>query len=546
MPDVFVSYARSTEREAREIADALRALGYDVWRDDELPVHRDYSAVIEEHLREAKAVVVVWSAEAVKSRWVCAEADVAHEAGTLVQLSLDGAIPPLPFNRVQCADLGGWTGDPDAPGWRKVLASVADLTGAVKAATTPAVETHLPLPSKPSIAVLPFANLSNDPDQEYFVDGMVEEIVGSLSHFKSIFVIAAGSSRAFKGKVVSPRDAARQLGVRYLLEGSVRKSAARVRVSVSLIDAADGEQIWSDRWDDTLDDVFSLQDKVAACVAGVIEPALQGMDMQRAWTRPPVKMSSYDLFLRATRLFWSFRRAETLQAIELLDQAIELDPNYGAALSQSATCHRQVVDQGWSDEPDRHRRRGLELAERAMMNAGGDARVLALVANSLPGLEGKVDRAVALIDRAVNLNPGSAFVWMISGVLQLRNGAPDVASQHLDTAIRLDPLSGDNGISNMYLAFARFEQGRYDEALLLFGTTPFRIPASYAVLAALHGHLGQIGPAREQLAEFRAQTASSIENVAHIWLPRPEHRKLFLDGIALAEGETPTGAPADA
>ncbi|HWE46411.1 MAG TPA: TIR domain-containing protein [Caulobacteraceae bacterium] len=537
MPDVFVSYARSTETRAREVADLLRALGYDVWRDDQLPVHREFSTVIEERLRASKAVLVLWSADAARSRWVCAEADVAHETGVLVQVSIDGVLPPMPFNRIQCADLAGWSGDPDAPGWRKVLASVAELAGAGNATSAPPASPRPTLPAKPSIAVLPFANLSNDPDQDHFVDGMVEEIVGSLSHFKSIFVIAAASSLTFKGKDIGPSDAARRLGVRFVLEGSVRKSAGRVRISVNLIDAADGAQIWSQRWDDTLDDVFALQDKVALCVAGVIEPALQSVDMQRAQARPTVNLSSYDLFLRGTRLFWTFKKEETLQAIDLLDRAVEMVPDFGSALAQGAVCRRQAIDHGWTDEPERYRREGLALAERALMVGASDARVLALVANSLPGLEGKLERAVTLIARAVDLNSGSAFVWLISGVLQLRNGAPDLAAEHLETAMRLDPLSADNGISSMYLAFARFAQTRYDEALILFGTTAFRIPASYAVLAALHGHLGQIDLAREQLAAFRARTANQIEDVAEVWFPRPEHRRLFLDGLARAEAQ---------
>jgi adenylate cyclase len=259
---VFISYARSTAKEAQAVAGALRGLGHEVWLDDEIPAHRAYADVIEERLLAAGAVVVIWSAEAVKSQWVQSEADKARETGKLVQLNLDGAKLPMPFDRIQCADMTGWTGDLNAAGWKKVVASIADLVGGSAPAAVPAANAPLPLPSKPSIAVMPFANLSGDPDQEYFVDGMVVEITNALSRFKSLFVIASGSTLSLKGNGVGPLEAAQQLGVRYVLEGSVRKAGNRVRISVQLIDAADGSQIWTNRFDDALDDVFDLQDKV--------------------------------------------------------------------------------------------------------------------------------------------------------------------------------------------------------------------------------------------------------------------------------------------
>src|SRR5579862_3762065 len=316
MSDIFISYARSTETQARQVAEALRGLGYNIWRDDELPAHRAYTEVIEERLRAAKAVVVIWSAEAVKSQWVRAEADIAREAGTLVQLRVDGSTPPLPFNQIQCADLAGWTGDANAPGWRKVVASIGDLVGVA----APSAEAPPP-PSKPSIAVMPFANLSGDPEQDYFADGMVVEIVEALSRIRSIFVIASGSSLSFKGKGVAAQDAARQLGVRYVVEGSMRKAGGRVRIGVQLIDAADGAQIWTHRFEDTLEDVFALQDSVALAVAGKIEPTVQQAEIRRASARPTDNLSSYDLYLRALPLQRSFVRANILEALDLASRA---------------------------------------------------------------------------------------------------------------------------------------------------------------------------------------------------------------------------------
>jgi adenylate cyclase len=543
LSDVFISYARSTEAQAQAIGEALRALGYGVWRDDELPAHRAYSDVIEERLRAAKAVVVIWSAEAVKSHWVRAEADAAREAGTLVQLSVDGATPPMPFNQIQCADLAGWSGDNSAPGWRKVVASIADLVGgALSPAAAPLSDAPLPLPSKPSIAVMPFANLSNDPDQEYFADGMMEEIVNALSRFRSLFVIASGSTLSFKGKTVSPHEVARQLGVRYVLEGSVRRAANRVRIAVKLIDAGDGAQIWGDRFDDTLEDVFALQDRVALSVAGVIEPAVETAEIRRASKRPTENMGSYDLYLRALPLFYSFERAETLQALDLLDRAIALDPDFSEALALAAVCHTQMVGNSWCDDPDSLRRRGIELANRALRVGGDDAVVLARCAIALMQLERNQDRAAALMDRAIALNPGSALVWQLSGVVQTRAGAPEIAIEHLATAMRLDPVSDTNRRARAFMAVARFEQGAFAEARELLGAaTTGQNPMSYLpVLAATLGHLRRPSQAQDALSRYRALSSGTFEDFATDFFHRPEHRKLFLDGIALADGKAPS------
>ena len=534
MADVFISYARSTAVLAEQVAEAVRSMGYEVWRDDELPAHRGYAEVIAERLGAAKAVVVVWSADAIRSQWVQSEADRARTEHKLVQLTIDDAPLPMPFDRIQCADLTGWTGDRDAPGWRKVAASIAELVGQVPGVQVADLQPRLS--SRPSIAVAPFASLGGDRESDYFTEGVVEEIVGALARFKSIFVVAAGANRVFGGELASPQDAARLLGVRYLLEGSVRKAGGRVRISVHLTDAGNGAQLWTDRLDDTLEDIFALQDRVALRVAGVIETTLQDLDILKISKRPTDNMGSYDLYLRGLGLFKAFKKPEMLLAIELLDRAIALDPDFALALSHSAVCHRQVVEHGWAEDVEPYRLRGLELATRALKSAGDDAKVLAQVAASLPGLEGNLDRALPLIDRATALNPGSSFVWLVSGMLHIRSGQADIAGEHLERSISLDPISEMSGLARMYLASARFQQGQFEDALTLFRATIFRLPVSYAVLAALHAHLGEMEQARGcdgaiQKPGRRAQSRTLLRT----WFPRPEQRKLFMDGIALAQ-----------
>jgi adenylate cyclase len=331
------------------------------------------------------------------------------------------------------------------------------------------------------------------------------------------------------------------VGARFLLEGSVRKSGPRVRITLHLIDAAAGAELWSDRVEDANGDVFALQDQVAERVAGVTEMAVTDADTQMLVDRPTTNLGSYDLYLRALFLFRTSRKAEMLQAIELLDRAVALDPTFALALSQNAVCLRQVVDHSWADDLDGARRKGLDQAERALRAAAADARVLAQVAISLPGLEGRTDRALTLVERAKALNPSSGFAWLASGSLQLRRGDPQQAAADLETAMRLDPISSMNNYMRMYLASARFQQRRFEEALALFHSTTYRLPVSYAILASLHGHLGQAAEARRALADLERVEAGSLDALAGIWFPRPEYRQLLLDGLTLAEQSQAAG-----
>jgi TolB-like protein/class 3 adenylate cyclase len=216
------------------------------------------------------------------------------------------------------------------------------------ASKTPSVlaQSALPLPDKPSIAVLPFQNMSGDPDQEYFADGMVEEIITALSRIRWLFVIARNSTFTYKGQAIDVKQVGRDLGVRYVLEGSVRKAGQRVRITCQLIDALTGTHLWADRFDGSLEDVFELQDKIALGVAGIIEPTLQAAEMRRSAARPTTDLSAYDLYLRALAIFFPVTKERILAALELLDQAIAIDRHYGPALSWAATCHVRLVRRG--------------------------------------------------------------------------------------------------------------------------------------------------------------------------------------------------------
>jgi len=269
----------------------------------------------------------------------------------------------------------------------------AGETPAVQLTAAPA----LPLPDKPSIAVLPFANISGDPEQEYFADGMVEEIITALSRIRWLFVIARNSTFTYKGQAIDVKQVGGELGVRYVLEGSVRKAGGRVRITAQLLDAATGAHLWADRFDGALDDVFDLQDKVATSVAGVIEPALQTAETARSADRPTNDLTAYDLYLRAYAMTLS-SSALFPEALRLLEQAIERDPHYGPALARAALCCFRLVTDGRSDDPASDTRKGTDLARRALQVARDDPGALADAAAALAYFGEDIGAMMALVD----------------------------------------------------------------------------------------------------------------------------------------------------
>jgi adenylate cyclase len=230
----------------------------------------------------------------------------------------------------------------------------------------------LPLPDKPSIAVLAFDNLSGDPEQGYFVDGMVEEIITALSRIRWLFVIAQNSSFTYKGRAVDVKQVGRELGVLYVLEGSVRRAGNRIRISAQLLDATTGAHLWADRFDAQLADIFELQDNVASSVAGVIEPRLEAAEYRRSIQQATNDLTAYDLYLRARAHTVSWEREGIMRALDLLGQALTRDADYGLALAMAAHCHMQLSGNGWSGDRQRSRQEGVDLARRALQAAGDD------------------------------------------------------------------------------------------------------------------------------------------------------------------------------
>jgi adenylate cyclase len=354
MAHVFISYARCNEGIAAKIADGLREVGYEVWRDDELPAHRSYADVIEERINGASAVVVLWSADAAKSQWVRAEADTARSALTLVQVTLDGTIPPMPFNQIQCADLTGWEGQRTAPGWKKLTASVAELAGPVETKET----SHRPATRSVSVCVLPFQNMSGDAEQEYFSDGISEDITTDLSKISALEVIARNTAFTFKGQSVDVGEVAKKLDVTHVLEGSVRKVGDRVRITAQLIDGKSGGHVWADRYDRDLTDIFEIQDEISKAIVAALKLTLMPAERKAIEQRGTTDPEAYNLYLLA-RQYWitgnngDQRREE--RVMRICSRAVEVDPYYARAwalLAQAQSNLRYIfrcqVDDGFA------------------------------------------------------------------------------------------------------------------------------------------------------------------------------------------------------
>jgi TolB-like protein len=519
--DVFISYARSTAKPAIAAAKALRGLGYSVWIDEELPAHRNFSHVIEEQLNQAKAVLVLWSAEATKSDWVMDEAERGREQRKLVQVSLDNTRLPMPFGQIQCADLTGWSGDLQELGWHKVIASIGDLVGGTGVAPPPVVDSSvahapLPLPDKPSIAVLPFADMAAAKEPDFFADGMVEEIVTALSRFPSLFVIGAGSGLSYRDADGSRKQIAQELGVRYLLEGSVRRSGDKVRISVSLTDAVEGLPIWTERFDGTLEDVFELQDTVANAVAGQIEPSIVGAETRRANARPTQDLGAYELYLRALHLLRMFERSTINEGLNLLDEALRRDPDYALARALLAYTHACLLLYGWSDNPAQTRTLIRDQVRRALRVADDNADVLRYAADATSYCAETIEErapAEAMIDRALALNPGASMSWVFSSHIRAAMGRVELALEHAKTGLRLDPRCPERPFVLAVIGICMVLLGRIEEAIpVLQEAVQLRAgnPGPLAFLTVAYAHLGRLAEARAALKALEAMSPSNV------------------------------------
>jgi adenylate cyclase len=407
---------------------------------------------------------------------------------------------------VEFADLGEQSLKNIARPIRAYAVTLSDHLGVIApgVATSEAPE-PLPLPDKPSIAVLPFHNMSGDPDEEYFADGMVEEIITALSRFKSLFVIARNSSFSYKGKSPDIRHVGRDLGVRYVLEGSVRKAAGKVRITGQLIDAVTGAHIWADRFERDLTDVFALQDEVTVAVVSAIQPKLLQMEIAMATRRRPENLTAYDFFLRAMQQSYLATREGVAEAIRLAHRALELDPRFGSVAALAGACHQLNVNLGFSNDPRFDRNEAVRLVRLALSLDDSDPEILARAAVVSAFMVADSESEIEMADRAVALNPNSFSAWNCRGWVYNIAGLPEEAVRSFERAIRMSPVDPQLHRSFDGIAWAFIELRRFDEAIVATKKAQRQNPsysATYRCLASAFAHLGRGAEAREAAAHL--------------------------------------------
>jgi adenylate cyclase len=393
-----------------------------------------------------------------------------------------------------------------------------------------------PLPDKPSIAVLPFENMSGDPEQEYFADGMVEEIITALSRFKWLFVIARNSSFTFKGKAADVKEVGHRLGVRYVLEGSVRKAAGKVRITGQLIDAITGAHIWADRFERDLTDVFALQDEVTVAVVAAIQPKLLQTEIALATRRRAENLTAYDFYLRALPQFYLTTREGLAEAIRLAQRALELDPRFGSVAALAALCRMNNVTLGYAIDPQLDRQEAVRLFRLALSVDDTDPDTLAMAAMISAFMVGDCESEIEMADRAVALNPNSFRAWGCRGWVYRVAGLPEEAIRSFERAIRMSPVDPDLYRSFAGMGFAFIELGRFDDAIVAGKKAQRQNPsfsATHRCLAAAFAHLGRDAEAREVAARLlEVDPAFTISR----WIARggQSNAKLLIEGLRKA------------
>ena len=395
----------------------------------------------------------------------------------------------------------------------------------VRGSSDAAGRAPLEVPDKPSIVVLPFANLSGDAAQDYFADGMVDEITVALGRVPRLFVIASSSAFAYRGRTVDVRTIGTELGVRYVLAGSVRRDGEHIRITGQLSDASLGRQIWADRFEGGLSNIFELQDSVAASISATIAPALRSAEAEHARRKPTDNSTAYDLYLRAMPPHRD-TLAQNQESLRLLYRAIELDPCFGAAYGLAAYCYHLQMVFAWQSLPDERIREGIRLAYLAAEWGESDPEALWMAGRTLAALAGETDRGLALMGRSTELNPNSARAWWASGLTHAHLGHAQIALDHFSRARRLNPRDAAehaywNGIALAYLLSGSFAPAKeaIDKALIDWPNSPPSLRAK----AAICGLLDHVEEGRECVRRILALNPSTTLATVEA-LNRPQMR----------------------
>jgi adenylate cyclase len=393
----------------------------------------------------------------------------------------------------------------------------------------------LALPDKPSIAVLPFQNMSGDPEQEYFADGMVEDIITTLSKFKSLFVIARNSSFAYKGRPIDIKQAGRELGVRYILEGSVRKAANRLRITGQLIDAISGAHLWAERYDRQLSDVFELQDEITRSVVSAIEPSLMQAEITRARAKPPDTLAAYDFYLRALPEFHSFTKDGFTRSRELLAEALQRDPAFSEAWAALADCTSRMAIAGWLDW-DQATEQGCHAARKAIESDPDNGIGLSIASLTLAMLGRKLEEAAEIADRALQLHPNSSSVCTNCGWVLIYTSQYDKAIALLEAGRRMSPIDprnylNMNATATAYLFSKDFENSLLwsDRVLTKWDSHPVALQNKAAALSLL-GRVEQAKITMSRLLEVKPNASVSL--MRRLRLLNTEMRERIINALS--------------
>ena len=440
--DIFISYNREDQAIARHFAEAFVDAGLTVWWDVTLSSGDAYDQVTEQALKSAAAVVVLWSPRSVVSRWVRAEATVADRNGTMVPVTVDACERPIMFELTQTADLAHWQGDRQDDAWLALLADIrrriaqrAPLLGTATeavAATPTAAE-----PGKPRVVILPFVNMSGDAEQEYFSDGVTEDIITDLGHVAALSVVSRSAAFSYKGKTVSAANIAQALKVSHILEGSVRKAGDRVRITAQLLDAASDEQIWAERFDRTLDDIFAIQDEISVAVAAALKLHLAPAEKRAITNRPTANAEAYELFLMARQFERSGSERMKPLIVRICQRVVELDPSFAPAWALMAIAEAEMAQRMVAGASAA---RAREAAERGLAIDDSIAETNIAMAEAI-GRGGLMDFAAGqpFLDKALALDPESYDANLLAGYYSIQQGQWTNSIHFFEKACALDP-----------------------------------------------------------------------------------------------------------
>jgi adenylate cyclase len=426
MAKIFLSYAREDVDSAKQLAGCIASAGHEVWWDRHIQGGSRFSSEIDRALKDAQAVVVLWSDASVESAWVQDEAAEGRDTGRLVPVALGGCRPPLGFRQFHTIELGQWDGRGDPQNLGEVMAAI-DKTASASSAAPEAAPAAKARAHKASVCVLPFVNMSGDPEQEYFSDGITEDIITDLSKVSALSVVARNTAFMFKGQTLDVKDVARSQGVSHVLEGSVRKAGSRVRITAQLIDGAAGDHVWADRFDRELDDIFAIQDEISKAIVSALRVKLLPEEKKAIETRGTASVEAYNLYLMA-RQQWTegslgdVRRQEAI--VRICNQALSFDPDYAQAWALMALAQSQL---------------------RFWHGIGVDPQ--------------------PAVERALAINPNLAEAHCVKAHLLEEQGHQQEATAEIETAVRLDPESWE---VNREAARLNFRQGRIREAIPFF------------------------------------------------------------------------------